>query len=287
MDSGSKGQAWVNNLRHRFNTFCSEADEIICSDSVKYVRTKFIAAHENLMHLCSEIVEDVLHDFSVNPEGEKVLAPATHEEDVNFPAQKMLSIGNDTDLDGKLCAVKSPSTLLPNKPVGETCADTQSDGKVEASNHFHKQTLGGDECSVHAYSLTTVQPPGTNSSEKAEESKSSFIESQGCELPDEVTCSSSGSTKAIPSNESSQSSCCEKLDGSIIMVNSGECYSDSDMEANDLSLEGKIASEHSSESASQGIYSEIDRMTENCCTELLFAKDSRIVNGDFCDWEII
>ncbi|XP_073029981.1 uncharacterized protein [Primulina eburnea] len=304
MDSGSKGQAWVENLRHRFSTFCSEADEIICQDSVKYVRTQLITAGENLMHLCSEIVEDVIHDISVNSAGENGLASPTLEQDVNFPAQKMLSIGIDTDKDGKSCAVNSASNLLLIEPVGERCTDIQADGKDEASNRFGKHTLDGDECNVHAYSSTSAQTPAANSSEKTEESKN-FVEFQGYELPDdEVTCSSSVSTKAIKSNvctrqfpitESDQSSCCQKLEESIIMVNSDECYSDLDMETNYRYLENtkvklcplkkKIASEHSFDC--QGIYSETDRMTEKCCTEFPCAKDSRMVSEDFCDWEII
>ncbi|XP_075478091.1 uncharacterized protein LOC142519078 isoform X2 [Primulina tabacum] len=312
MDSGSKGQAWVENLRHRFSTFCSEADEIICQDSVKYIRTQLITAGENLMHLCSEIVEDVLHDISVDSAGENGLASPTLEQDVNFPAQKMLSIGIDTDKDEKSCAVNSASSLLLIEPVGERCTDIQADGKVltalleadEASNRFGKLTLDGDECNVHAYSSTSAQTPAANSSEKTEESKI-FLEFQGYELPDdEVTCSSSVSTKAIQSNvctrqfpiaESDQSSCCQKLEESIIMVNSDECYSDLKLETNYGYLENakvklctlkkKISSEHSFDS--QGIYSETDRMTEKCCTEFPCAKDSRMVSEDFCDWEII
>ncbi|XP_073309362.1 uncharacterized protein [Primulina huaijiensis] len=306
MDSGSKGQAWFENLRHRFSTFCSEADEIICQDSVKYVRTQLITAGENLMHLCSELVEDVLHDISVDSAGQNGLASPTLEQDVNFPAQKVLSIGIDTDKDGKSCAVNSASTLLLIKPVGERCTDIQADGKVltalleadEPSNRFGKHTLDGDKCNVHAHSSTSAQTPAANSSEKTEESKNSFVEFQGYD--DEVTCSSSVSTKAIQSNvctrqfpitESDQSSCCQKLEESIIMVNSDECY----METNYRSLENtkvklctlkkKIASEHSFDS--QGIYSETDRMTEKCCTEFPCAKDSRMVSEDFCDWEII
>lgn len=188
----------------------------------------------------------------------------------------------------------------------------------EGSNHFGKQTLDGDECNVHAHSSISAQPPAANSSEKIEESKNSFIEFQGYELPDdEVNCSSAGSTKAIQSNactrqfpitESDQPSCCQKLEESVILVNSDECYSDLDMEMNYLSLEvpstrsqfglentevkfctlkKKLAGEHSFESASQGIYSETDRMTEKCCSELPCAEDSRMVNEDLCDWEII
>ncbi|XP_073309366.1 uncharacterized protein [Primulina huaijiensis] len=269
MDSGSKGQAWFENLRHRFSTFCSEADEIICQDSVKYVRTQLITAGENLMHLCSELVEDVLHDISVDSAGQNGLASPTLEQDVNFPAQKVLSIGIDTDKDGKSCAVNSASTLLLIKPVGERCTDIQADGKDEPSNRFGKHTLDGDKCNVHAHSSTSAQTPAANSSEKTEE-----------------MC-----TRQFPITESDQSSCCQKLEESIIMVNSDECY----METNYRSLENtkvklctlkkKIASEHSFDS--QGIYSETDRMTEKCCTEFPCAKDSRMVSEDFCDWEII
>ncbi|XP_073127913.1 uncharacterized protein [Henckelia pumila] len=266
MDSGCKGQAWVDNLRHRFSTFCSEADEIICQDSVKYVRTKLITVGENLMNFCSEIVEDVITDFSVDSAGENGPASPTQEQDGNFPAQKMLSIHIDTEQDGKSCEMNSSSTLLSIKPLGERCTDIQYDGKDEVSNHFGKQSLD-EHNNAH-------------------------------ELPDdEVTCSSSGSTKTIQSNEFDQPSCCQKLEESIIMVNSDECYSDLDMETNYLSLENtkvkfctlkkKIGSEHSFRSASQAIYSETDRMTEKCCTELPCATDSRVVNEDFCDWEII
>ncbi|XP_075487128.1 uncharacterized protein LOC142526540 [Primulina tabacum] len=154
------------------------------------------------MHSCSQLVEDVLPEFSVDSAGENGLVFPAQEQDGNCPALEMLSIGMDTEQDGKSCTMNSASTLSSIVPVGERCTDIQSDGKDDVNNSFGKQILDGDESNFHAYSLTSAQPPAANSSEKMEESKNSFVEFREYELPDdEVSCPTSGSTNAIQSNE--------------------------------------------------------------------------------------
>ncbi|KAI3456168.1 hypothetical protein Pfo_012831 [Paulownia fortunei] len=245
MDSESKGLPWVANLRHRFNTFCLEADSIIPQEPIEYVRNQFLTAGESLKLFYSELVEDALPILKVGSLEEHGPTSPKQQEITGLPSHKMSNTSVDDDQEGR-SAVNSSSPLLRTEPVGEMYDDfslkekgnigmrmgvvenpvmeTTQSSKIEIlatfsepdgeGNNFRGLTVEEVECDAHTNLSTSVQSLVVDSSEKTEEicifpEGKSAAELEEYKLPDdEVTYSASAwSTEAIQSCDSIRSEC--------------------------------------------------------------------------------
>ncbi|GFP96669.1 hypothetical protein PHJA_001811000 [Phtheirospermum japonicum] len=107
MSSESKALAWVANLSHQFNNFCSEADAIIPQEPIEYLRNRFVTAGESLKQFCSEIFEDALSVGCLDARGPT--SPRKDEEITHLPSCKL-----------------SKTTPLPAEPMGKIYEDLSS-----------------------------------------------------------------------------------------------------------------------------------------------------------------
>ncbi|KAA8540489.1 hypothetical protein F0562_024592 [Nyssa sinensis] len=86
--------AWVGNICQKFEALCSELDDIMCEETIKYVENQLQTLGADVKQFCAEFVHDVLPPFSVDSMKEATTdLSLDHTKGIDLVAHERSKIG--------------------------------------------------------------------------------------------------------------------------------------------------------------------------------------------------
>ncbi|EYU28073.1 hypothetical protein ABFS82_13G097600 [Erythranthe guttata] len=221
MNSENGSVDWVANFRDKFYTFCAEADTIIPQEPIEYVRNQCLTAGESIKQFCTELVDDakavLSEDFCFLPKCPK------QEKNADSPPRNISSINIDCNQESTSPGASYSPPLLSTEPNFSHMEKGNIGNLVEYKLPCDEVTSSSSTCSteaIHSFDKDSVRSESESPNELLE------VEHVSVSVRENMTSEESReSSVADVSKETAQRD--QNLDESLIVVDSGECRSDS------------------------------------------------------------